>query len=54
MDHDIALHSILVQNMDRDVDMETMTENMQLVFGRLFVGTRVVAVKVIGKMDTLY
>lgn len=36
MDHDIALHSIMVTNLEKDVDLETMNEHLKLVFERLF------------------
>lgn len=38
MDHDIALHSIMITNLDKEVDLETMQENLKLVFERLFQG----------------
>ena len=36
MDHDIALHSIMVTHLDKNIDMETMNEHLQLVFTRIF------------------
>lgn len=54
MDHDIALHSIMVTNLDTEVDMETMKSRLDLIFHRVFSDGKVVSTKVIGKLDNLY
>ncbi len=49
MDHDIALHSIMVSNIDRNLSMDEATAKVDLVFSKLFPDGRVVCSKVIGK-----
>ena len=48
MDHDIALHSIMITNLDKRIDLETMNEHLELVFTKIFQGTRVISSKVVG------
>lgn len=35
-DHDIALHSIMLTNLNKSIDIETMNEHLNLVFTRIF------------------
>ena len=54
MDHDIALHSIMITNLDKRIDLETMNEHLELVFTKIFQGTRVISSKVVGQFDSLF
>jgi heme/copper-type cytochrome/quinol oxidase subunit 3 len=36
MDHDVALHSIMVSNLNKSLDMETINEHLDLVFTKVF------------------
>jgi len=49
MDHDIALHSVMVSNINTKLCMETATAHVDKVFHKLFPDGRVVSTKVIGR-----
>jgi hypothetical protein len=50
LDHDIALHSIMITNLSPDVSIKQMNINIKLVFEKIFTD-KVISVKTIGKMD---
>lgn len=49
VDHDIALHSIIVSNINTQLDMETSRNNLNLIFSKVFPDGRVVSTRAIGR-----
>lgn len=44
----------MVTNLNKRLDLETMNEHLDLVFKKIFPGTRVVSAKVVGHYDELF
>ena len=53
-DPDIALHSIMVTNLNRGIPLKKMNAIMKLVFEKTFPDDRVIITKAIAKLDTIY
>lgn len=53
-DHDIALHSILVQNLPVTIPAKKMSVILKNVFNKVFPDSRVVSAKALLKLDELY
>lgn len=54
MDHDIALHSIMVSNINTKLSMDEAAAYVDLVFQKVFPDGRVICSKVIGRTDELF
>lgn len=54
MDQDIAMHSIILTNIDKSIPAKKMSEIIFTTFDKLFPGNKVVCVKVHPRLDNLY
>ena len=54
LDHDVALHSLMVTNLPTQVPLPEMSRRLRLVFERLFPDARLVAAKAVAKLDGLF
>lgn len=53
MDHDVALHSLMVTNLPTEVNLRSMNAKLKMVFERIF-PEKVITAKAIAKLDDLY
>lgn len=54
LDHDIALHSVVVTGLNKDIPYKKMNDRVKLVFEKIFPDSKVINSKVIPKYDEVY
>jgi len=54
MDHDVALHTLMVTNLPTQVKLSEMSRRLKFVFEKIFPDARVISAKAIAKLDDLY
>ncbi len=54
LDHDIALHSLLVTNIPTEVSLSSMSAKLKFVFEKIFPDQRVISAKAVPRFDELY
>jgi hypothetical protein len=54
MDYDIAMHTVIVRDLDRNLPIDKATAIIDEIFNELFPGGKVITTKVLGKMEMLY
>ena len=53
-DHDVALHSLMIKNLPKDVPVAKMSERIKSVFERIFPEAKVVSARATPRLDSLY
>lgn len=54
LDYDIALHSLIITNLPTEINLNSMSKRIRLVFEKIFPDSKVISAKAIAKLDELY